>query len=166
MKRLSAVAFAAPVILAGCAAPSADAPSLLPRPIEQISFDEPEVKPVPITPDPALNAKIAAAEKVLASAAEAFGAAAATAESLVAAAQGTAIGSDAWLDAQIALAALDNHRATSLATVSDLDQLAIARGVAGKPPYPALNALREKAAAQVQAESQRIGDLAGRIPPG
>ena len=46
--------------LAGCAVPDVSAPSLLPRPIEGRSEAEPE-RPAPVaTPDPALDAKIAA----------------------------------------------------------------------------------------------------------
>ena len=166
MKRLPAGALAAPVLLAGCAAPAINAPSLLPRPIENVGFEEPEAKPVEIVPDPALDAEIEEARQTLGTAAADFGEAAAKVGPLVDAAEGAGIGSDAWLDAQVALAALDTVRATSLATLSDLDRLAIERGVAGKPAYPALNALRTEAQAQVQAESERIDDFVDRLPPG
>lgn len=166
MRRPTAVALAAPVLLAGCAAPAVDAPSLLPRPIENVSFDEPAAKPVTIVPDPALDAEIGEAKQALAEAAANFAAALDRVAPLVEAAEGAGIGSDAWLDAQVALAALDDARATSLATLSNLDGLAIERGVAGKPAYPALEALRNEAQTQVGAESERIDGFVDRLPPG
>jgi choline dehydrogenase-like flavoprotein len=166
MTRLPAAAFAGPVLLAGCAVSPVDAPSLLPRPIENVSFDEPEAKPVTIVPDPALDATIEEARQTLAAAASAFAEAVATVGPLVDAAEGTGIGSDAWLDAQVALARLDDARATSLATLSELDRLAIERGAAGKPAYPALEALRAEAQTQVRGESDQIDGFVDRLPPG
>ncbi len=159
-------ALAASVLLAGCAASTSDAPSLLPRPIENVSFDEPEAVPVTAAPDPALDAAIRKARQTLATTDAAFDIAATKAGNLIEAAAGAGVGSDPWLDAQVALAALDNHRATSLGTLSHLDGLAIERGATGKPPYTALDALRAEAQAQVAAESRRIAALSSRLPAG
>ena len=163
MIRYAAPAFA--LLAAGCADQAGGRfPSLLPRPIETASMTEPEpVAPV-VTPDPALDAKAAAATKSIAATHDAFAAAVAKAAPLVAAAQGAAAGSDAWLNAQTALAQLDTYRADSSALVADLEQAAIDRGTSGAPPYPALDAAHDAAQAEFDAEAATIGELAAKLP--
>ena len=165
MTRVFALALAASIALYGCAMPSANAPSLLPRAIEQRSDAEPVRAPVVAAPDLALDATIAEKTKTLAESAHAFDIAATRTANLVKTAKGAGIGSESWVDAQTALAELDGYRAESLAAASDLDQIAIDRGVEGKPAYPALESLRGDATAQVAAETQRIADLATQCCP-
>jgi len=159
---------AAPVLLlfiAGCADQRAGHfPSLLPRPIETASMIEPAATAPVVAPDPALDAKAAAATQSTAATHAAFAGAVAKAEPLVAAAQGSAIGSEAWIAAQTALAQLDTYRADSSALVVDLEQAAIDRGAAGAPPYPALDAAHDAVQAELDAEAATIGDLAARLP--
>ena len=74
----------------------------------------------------------------------------------VSAAATAGVGSDAWLDAQTALAELDGYRAESTAAVSTLDELAIARASNAQPAYPALDSVHQQGEAQVAAESETI----------
>jgi len=134
-------ALALPVgMLAACTTPNGEYPSLLPRPIESRDDAEP-VRPDPVAaPDPALDTRIAQKREAAAAAAKRFGAAATTAESRVAVARGVAVGSQAWVTAQTALADLDAIRGETVELVTDLEEVASARAQAGTPAYPALNA--------------------------
>jgi hypothetical protein len=128
------------IILAGCTQATSRYPSLLPRPVEQSGFTEPE-RPVPVaTPDAALDARIAEITAGLNADDARFTAAVRDAEAKIAVARGVPEGSERWLDAQAALSVLDGFRAPLATTISDLEQLAIQRGQAGQPPYPALDA--------------------------
>lgn len=143
-------------LAAGCS-PTTDAryPSLLPRPIEGTSLDEPE-RPVQVaTPDPALDARIAALAATLDKGASDFTASAREAEARVAVARGVPEGSEAWVNAQLALSDLDTIRAPVSGAMSELEELAIARGEAGQPPYPALDAAIARASALVTDQSAR-----------
>lgn len=155
-----------PLLLATACAGTADrGPSLLPRAVEDQSFDEPAAAPAPAaTPDPALDKSIAdlAARRVAATAAFA------AADRQVAAALGkgarAAVGSDAWLDAQTALAALDEERATMLAVLTELEELAIARAADGKPPYPALDAARIDTEVEVDRITAIVAQRKAALP--
>jgi len=141
------------LVLAGCVDTTTRYPSLLPRPIEKTSLAEPVPAPAaPVAPDPALDARIAAIVRSAGEAEAAFTKAADEAETKVALARGTAEGSDAWLTAQVALAALDVARQPFVAQQADLEQLAIDRATSGQPPYPAL----EKAVADARARVERV----------
>jgi hypothetical protein len=129
------------LLLAGCTqAATSRYPSLLPRPAESQSLEEPK-RPVPVAePDAALDTKIAALAAELDSAARAFTTAAQDAEAKVAVAQGMPEGSEQWLNAQTAMTEVGVARGPVESAVSALEELAIARGQAGQPPYPALDA--------------------------
>lgn len=138
-------------------------PSLLPRDVEKHDDLEPvHVTPVP-TVDPALDAAVAAADKRLAESTARFATAADQAATVIAAAANADSGSDAWLGAQRALGSLDTAQADTTNIAADLDLLAIARAQKGLPEYPALNALRERVQAQLDAETQRITGLRNRV---
>ena len=74
------------------------------------------------------------------------------------------VGSDAWLDAQTALAGLDTPRADLLAVVTDLEQLAIARAAAGQPPYPALQTAQAEAEADLARITALVSARKARLP--
>ena len=160
-----ALALTSVLLLAGCATPPASRfPSLLPREIERRS-DAEAVTPVAVAePDSALDAKLAELSTMLGKSRSDFAKAAARAETLARAARGSAIGSDRWLDAQTALAELDVFRANSSAFVTDLDEILIARGTDGKPPYPALEAARASAQAELDGETATISRLQAVLP--
>ena len=149
----------AAVALAGCTQSPDRYPSLLPRPIETQSLAEPE-RPVPVAaPDAALDARIAELSATLAAGNKKFVAAAQDAEARVAVARGVAEGSSAWLDAQTALSTLESLRAPTLSALNALEELAIARGTAGQPQYPALDSAIAAADAMSDAQGDRIGAL-------
>ncbi|MBX9883304.1 MAG: hypothetical protein K2X73_15230 [Sphingomonas sp.] len=151
------------LLLAGCAG-RRDYPSLLPRTIETRNDAEP-VRPAAIAqPDSALDAKIAEARAALERSAKSFTPYAERATGLVARAKEAPAGSEAWLDAQAALADLDILRAESSARTSDLELLTIERAAAVAPPYPALDAAYAEAKAQLEAQEARITALTQQLP--
>lgn len=152
-------ALLATIALAGCAQSSARYPSLLPRAVEGQGFAEPS-RPAPVaTPDAALDAQVAGLRQRVQEAATRFGGTAQAAEAKVAVARGVAEGSEKWLDAQAALAELGALRTPAANALSELEQLALDRGVAGEPPYPALDEAIAAARRQVEAQEDRIGAL-------
>lgn len=145
--------------LAGCTDTGGKYPSLLPRDIEKQSLAEPE-RPVPVAaPDPALDKQIADLMAVIDKASKEFTATAQGAEARIAVARGLPQGSDGWLDAQAALSDVDAALGPVASTLADLDQLAAQRGLAGLPPYPALDAAIAKAGAIADAEAARKATL-------
>lgn len=139
-------------------------PSLQPRAIERRSDAEPAQSVATVVPDTALDETLAAQAKTLADTDAAFGPAADSAERAAKAARGGAVGSDRWIAAQGALAKLDAFRATTSATVTDLDELAIGRARDAKPAYPALDALKTQGDAQLSAEIDRITKIQALLP--
>lgn len=152
------------VTLAGCAADRSTYPSLAPRPIEKLGFAEPAATPVTVQPDPALDGDVATAAARLDAIAKGFDRDAAAAADKAAAAQGQAVGSDAWLAAQTALTSLDDWHAQSGAVVSDLEQRALDRAAALQPAYPALDALTTRAHAEADRQATRIHMLEASLP--
>ncbi|MEG3178467.1 hypothetical protein U1872_19680 [Sphingomonas sp. RB3P16] len=153
--------------LAGCAAQTATRfPSLLPRAIETRSDAEPEVAIAIAEPEPSTDATVAELHATLAKTSTAFAGAATTAERLASAARGAAAGSERWIAAQTALAELDGYRATTSATLSEIDTLALTRAADAKPDYPAITALHATAQAAFDAQTATIGAIAAQLPSG
>ncbi len=147
------------IILAGCTQATSRYPSLLPRPVEQSGFAEP-VRPTPVaTPDAALDARIAEITTSLDAANTRFTTAARDAEAKIAVARGLPEGSERWLDAQAALSVLDGFRGPLATAIADLEELAIERGKAGLPPYPAVDSAITAAAAIQAAQEDRAKGL-------
>ncbi|MBX9860435.1 MAG: hypothetical protein K2Y20_12730 [Sphingomonas sp.] len=152
-------------LLASCAQPSSRFPSLLPRAIETRDDSEPMPASPPIVADPVLDARLTTALAALAKTRADFETQAARAEKLVKAAQGKPAGSEAWLDAQSALADLDVLRVQSSSTLTDLERDAIDRAAEGHPSYPALEAARAQATTQHDDEGVIIETLNGQLAP-
>jgi len=147
------------LLAAGCAASTDKYPSLALRPIESRS-DAEVVAPTPdATPDAALDAKLASIAATLTKTDTDFAAVAARADTAARVPAAQATGSDQWLVAQTALAEMDGLRGDTQGAVSDLERLSTDRGEAGLPPYPALDALREKAQAQADAEVAKVAAI-------
>lgn len=147
------------LLAAGCVEATDKYPSLALRPIESRP-DAEAVAPTPAaTPDAALDAQLATLTTTLAKTDADFVSVSARAEAAAKAPGARATGSDQWLAAQSALAEIDGLRGDALGTVSDLERLATARGEAGDPPYPALDALRAKAQAQLDAETAKVAAI-------
>ncbi len=161
----SAAAAALLLALAGCAADGATYPSLQPRAVEKRGFAEPLTPVTVATPDPALDRQVAELGARLNVIARGFADAAQGAERRAAAARGRAAGSDAWLDAQTALATLDDWRAQASALATDVEELAIQRGATLAPPYPTLTALSERADAEAERQGATIARLQAMLAP-
>ena len=152
------------VSLGACA--EHDYPSLLPRAGEQLDFREPPAPPPqPVTADPALDSRIAGARAALTRAGAAFDDAAIRAERLTKAAAGAPAGSEAWLDAQTALADLDAAHARQVDVLTDLEQFAADRAMALGTPYPALDQAVTEAQQAGDASAARIAALQQRLAP-
>ena len=145
--------------LGGCTADTTIYPSLQPRPIEGRSDAEPVVETPVAAPDPALDAKVKRAADTLATERAAFDAVAQTTTPRIRAGARAAQGSDAWLNAQTALAELDEHRARMLDLLGELEQLAIARATEGVAPYPALIALQAEVETELARETTALDAL-------
>jgi hypothetical protein len=141
-------------------------PSLQPRPIERRSNAEAVAVVPTAVPDPVLDRTLADQAKALADADAAFGPAANTAERAARVAQGESAGGERWIAAQAALGKLDAVRTATSATVTDLEEAAINRARDSKPPYAALDALKNKGEAQLAAEINRIADIQRLLPGG
>ncbi|MEH3160219.1 MAG: hypothetical protein PGN08_15670 [Sphingomonas taxi] len=150
--------------LAGCSRDTTVYPSLSPRAVEKLGFAEPEVPVVEAKADPALDARIADLGRTLDTLAKGAAADAAKADAAAVRARGKPVGSDAWLDAQTALAQLDDWRAQASSLLTDIDQIASDRAAALQPAYPALATLRERAAAEAQRQGATIDRLQAALP--
>lgn len=152
--------------LAGCATDPTSYPSLSPRAVEKLGFAEPVAPTRPAAaPDPALDASIAEAVKSLTTIERAFADAATVAAREARAARGAAAGSERWIEAQTALATLDDLRAQTSSVVTDLDQLAVTRGAALTADYPALEAVKARATFILDDQTSRIASLSASLAP-
>ena len=152
-------------VLAGCARDDAAYPSLAARAAEERGFAEPAVvAPPPATADPALDAKLAGASGRLDVIVKGFAADLARAEQASGAAGAGKVGSEGWVAAQTALAALDDGRAQTGAIVTELDGLARERIASTGAPYPALDALRARADADATRQAEAIARVGAKLP--
>ena len=113
------------VLLAACAAPQGDYPSLAIRDAERVSGTM-EVAPPPPPPAPPPAATLESIEQLLADARAAhtqFQAATPAARSVTQGASGSARGSDSWSRAQVAIADLEARRSIVMIALADLDRL-------------------------------------------
>lgn len=147
-----------------CAHDDAGYPALGIRPIEKLGFAEPVVKVAVAAPDPALDARIAGFAKTLDGIASGFARDAAATEASARKARGGAVGSDAWLNAQTALAGLDDWRAQTSSLLTDIEERATDRASKLQPDYPALGALRDKVEAENDRQSTAIGRIQAMLP--
>jgi negative regulator of sigma E activity len=152
--------------LTGCMDARDRFPSLLPRPAETQAAAEP-ARPIPVAaPDAALDARVAALAAQSDSAFSAFTQSAQAAAAKIAVARGTAQGSEPWLDAQVALADLGTARAPLLSALAELETLAIDRGAAGEPSYPALDRAAKTAADNADQANDRSAALEAALSGG
>lgn len=152
--------------LAGCAGDDVASPSLAPRPVEKLGFEEPEAPPpAPVASDLALDRRIAELGTALDKAGADFSRAAVEAERLAARARGQAAGSEPWIAAQAALASLDALKADTSERATDVEQLTIARAAELKPDYPALTALQQRAQQELEREAEVIRRIGSSLAP-
>ncbi len=159
------VVVAALLLLPACARDHTPFPSLGQRPAEKRGFAEPVAPPPePVRADPVLDGRIGAIAATLAAARAGFDGDLARAERAAQAARGQAVGSERWLTAQVALAALDGWRAQTSALASDAGELAANRAATLAAPYPALEAMQAALTAEVGRQSAAIDRLQAALP--
>lgn len=152
------------VSLTGCSRDTTTYPSLAVRPAEKQGFAEPEVPPVVLKPDPALDTTIAALGDRLDAIEGEFAKAYDQARASAGKAHGQSVGSEAWLTAQTELATLDEIRARTSAILAEIDDRAIARAAELQPDYPALVALRARTAEVIARQGSQIDTLSASLP--
>lgn len=152
--------------LCACTVTDGPYPSLAPRPVEKLGFDEPAAPaPAPPAADPALDARIADNARERAAAAAAFDTGVVRAQRLARAARGAQAGSDRWLDAQTAVAELDALRARHQDALGVLEDLAATRAQSLQPAYPALEEALTTARATSAAETRQIDAIVATLAP-
>lgn len=153
------LALVAPVALAACSSSAVDYPSLAIRDVERVSGTM-EVPPPPPLPDPP-PATLASLDDLAATARTAhqqFLAAAPRARSVASSAAGTRPGSDAWAQAQVAIADLEAQRSQAMIALADLDRIYVQSAVDAQDTA-AITAVRAEIDALVVEEDALIRDL-------
>ena len=152
--------------LTACAKDQSEFPSLARRPADRLNTPMPEAAPAPAAtpapPDPAWLDRIVALEAKARAAHVRFGARTGPARTLVAAASGAPVASEAWSVATIALSELEAARSEAMIALADLDAL-YARAEVDGTDSPALTAARAAVIALVREEDSVLGELHGRL---
>ncbi|WP_435418121.1 hypothetical protein WAB17_00670 [Parerythrobacter aurantius] len=152
-----------PILLAACAAPQGDYPSLQIRPAERIDPDAEAPPPPPAAPVPAaILAQAEALERRAEAADGSFQRMAPRASSAAQSARGAAIASDAWVEAQVAIAMLDSQRSETAAALADLEVLYTDRAIRLEEVAP-LDAIRADVARILAAQDTTLARLKGVV---
>lgn len=158
------------ILLAGCATTSDDPyPSLATREVERAegTFEPVETAQLDV-PSVEVDRGTNLAERLETLVAQAHAAhstfldAVPAAESRVAAASGSGVGSDSWAVAQVALADLDSARSTAAIALGDLDILFTAATVQAEDPAP-IAAARDSVIALVAEEDAVLERLRSQV---
>lgn len=156
----------ASLVLTACATDEGSYPSLAKRPQERITATwPPPPPPQPPEPAPLETATLTRINLLLAEARSAdagFRAKEGRARSLVAAAAGAPMGSEAWSVASIAVAELEVARAKTLLAMSELDSLYAEARTAGRDTAP-IEAARQTVMAMVAGEDEVLASLRGKL---
>src|SRR5690606_20922674 len=145
-------------LLAGCASPAGDYPSLAIRDSERIAGTLSPAAPAPYVPPQPASAvlgQLGALAQAAEAAHEAFLAEAPRASATVENARGAAVGSESWARAEVALASLTSARSRTMEPLADLDRLLVDAAVAGNALAP-IAATRDVVEAQVAAQDAAI----------
>lgn len=156
----------ASLVLTACATDEGTYPSLAKRPQERITATwPPPPPPPPPAPAPLETATLDRIDLLLAQARSAdagFRAKEGRARSLVAAAAGAPLGSEAWAVASIAVAELEAARAKAMLAMSELDSLYADARTAGRDTAP-IEAARQNVMAIIASEDEVLASLRGRL---
>lgn len=131
---LSLNAAALALALTGCATAS-DYPSLARRPAERITGSaevaapSPAPSPPPAPPSPQMAGRLAQLVEQARAAHAKFAARQGEAERLIGAASGSAVGSESWSVATIALADLESRRSEAMVALGELDAIYVGEAV-------------------------------------
>lgn len=155
--------------LGACASAGGDYPSLAIRDAEraegQFDSGEParlDVPPVEVDLTGGLDARLSSLVSAAEEAHATFTEVQPRAERLVSAAAGSAVGSDSWAAAQVALAELDSARSRAAVPLGDLDALYAAASVAAEETSTIKEA-RNRVIALVEEEDATLASLRARI---
>jgi len=166
-------ALATTSLLGACASPGTY-PSLAKREAERASGAARPVQPdsppapVPAAPAQGLSERLAALVGQARAAHAHFVAARSGASALVARAAGSAVASENWSVAAVALADLEASRSDAMIALAELDSLHVADAVAhfasDSGDEPAITAARETVMALISEEDTVLAALRGRLP--
>ena len=148
-------------LLAACATPAEEYPSLDIRPAERASGTFEPVAPTPYVPPATPAAVVDRLGQLAADAAsahQAFLAEAPAARSTIAAASGAEFGSDSWARASVALAGLEGTRSRAMIALADLDRLMVDAAVEGTE-LERIVAVRNTVTTQVDEQNATIEGL-------
>ena len=145
--------------LAACTQAPGAYPSLGKRPIESRPDAVAETPAAAPVPDAALDTRIAQLSAQVDSAHQAFAVAADKAEAAARRPGARQVGSDAWVGATAALAEVETHRSDTQSSATELERAMTDRGVAGLPPYPALDAAYQRAQGLADTDAARIATI-------
>lgn len=155
------------LLLAGCAADYGNYPSLARRPAERVKGTAEPAAPTSVPPPAVMpSSDLATRLAQLTSQAEAahreFTGRRARAEELVGAARGTAVGSENWSVASVALADLETSRSQAMIALADLDELYAAERTAGRDAA-AIARTRDRVIDWIGEEDIALAQLRGRM---
>lgn len=160
---------AASLCLAACATPADRYPSLAIRDVERAQGQfEPapaaslDVPQIPTLGTGTLAEKLGALGAAATAAHDVFLRSAPAATRLANAAAGSAIGSDAWASAQVALSDLDSARSTTAIALGDLDALMVGAAVQAQD-VATIEAVRQQVLAQVGEEDEVLARLRAKV---
>ncbi len=156
------------MMLSGCAADRNIYPSLAKRDAERITGTAevvpaqpaPPVPPSPPSPD--MTSRLAGLSAQANRAHQRFIGRESSARRLSAAAQGSAVASESWSIATIALADLESARSDAMIALADLDALYAAERIGGGETG-AIAAARDEVTALVSTEDRVLAELYGRL---
>ena len=154
-----------PLLLAACATPADEYPSLAIRDAERVTGTLEPAAPEPYVPPPTPPAVIGRLDQLAADAASAhraFLAEVSGARSAVSAARGAQLGSERWARASVAVAELEGARSRAMIALADLDRLMVEAAVEGGA-LERIVAVRNTVIAQVDEQNATIEYLLGAL---
>lgn len=157
------------LLLAGCAADYGNYPSLARRPGERVSgvvdVAPPATAPQPPAPPPSadLITRLSQLGDQAQAAHREFSGRRSRAEQLVSAARGAPTGSDAWAQANVALADLETSRSEAMIALADLDTLYADARVNGSSDVTAIATTRDRVIDMIGEEDIALAQLRGRV---
>ena len=164
-----AILFPLTLLVACASTGSASYPSLATRPGERVSGTaEPVPAPAPPPATAQTGSRIARLRAQAQAAHVRFAERRASAASLSSAAQGAAVGSEAWSVAQVALASLEAARSEAMIALADLDSLYVAAKIEAVPTdgsgdVDAIGAARNDVIGLIGEEDTTLASLRGRL---
>ncbi len=157
---------ALPVLLAACAGPTGEYPSLAIRDAERITGEmaagpaEPYIPPAPPPETVAEAVDLAEAARTLH---QRFLADTPGVRNRIANARGSSVGSEPWSDAQVALTILESHHGRLTVMLADIEALYVATSTEGEA-IASLEAERDAVAEMISQEAATIAELLMMIP--